>query len=399
MTTEPLERVTIPREIWVLIASAFVIAVGFGLIVPVLPEFARSFNVGATGAAVVVSAFAFFRLIGAPASGKLIARLGERPIYLTGLLVVAASTAATAFAQSYTQLLIFRSLGGLGSTMFTISAVALMVRLAPPTIRAKVSSAYATSFLLGGILGPLIGGLLGGLGLRVPFLVYAAFLVVAAAVVAIFIKKDALKPPPDAPVLPIMTARDGLTDPAYRAALFSAFAHGWSTFGVRNAILPLFAAAVILDDPWVAGTALAVFAAGNALGLTMCGRLADVHGRRPFIIGGLLVSGVATAVTGLTAGLFLLLLVSVIAGVGSGSLYPAQQASLADIVGRERNGGQALAAFQMAQDSGAILGPVIAGLLVDYGSYGLAFGVTGAISLAAIVPWLRARETLVRVAV
>ncbi len=342
----------------------------------------------------MVSAFAFFRLIGAPASGKLIAKLGERPIYLTGLLVVAASTAATAFSQSYWQLLVFRSLGGLGSTMFTISAVALMVRLAPPTIRAKVSSAYATSFLLGGIAGPLFGGLLGGFGLRVPFLVYAAFLVVAAAVVAIFIKKDALKPAPDAPVLPVMTARDGWADPAYRAALFSAFAHGWSTFGVRNAILPLFAAAVILNEPWVAGTALAVFAAGNALGLTAAGRLADKHGRRPFIIGGLLISGLATAITGLATGLFILMLVSVVAGVGSGALYPAQQASLADIVGRERNGGQALAAFQMAQDTGAILGPIIAGLLVDFGSYGLAFGVTGAISLVAIIPWLRARETL-----
>ncbi|MGL4178710.1 MAG: MFS transporter, partial [Dermatophilaceae bacterium] len=38
----------IPREIWVLIAAAFVIAIGFGLITPVLPQFAQSFDVGAT---------------------------------------------------------------------------------------------------------------------------------------------------------------------------------------------------------------------------------------------------------------------------------------------------------------------------------------------------------------
>ena len=40
-----------------------------------------------------------------------------------------------------------------------------------------------------------------------------------------------------------------------------------------------------------------------------------------------------------------------------------------------------------------IIGPVLAGLLVDRGSYALAFGVTGAITLLAAVPWLRARET------
>ena len=71
----------------------------------------------------------------------------------------------------------------------------------------------------------------------------------------------------------------------------------------------------------------------------------------------------------------------------------AQQACLADVVGRERNGGPALAAFQMATDSGAIIGPVIAGALVDRGSFGLAFAVTGAVTLVTVLPWLRARET------
>ena len=192
-----------------------------------------------------------------------------------------------------------------------------------------------------------------------------------------------------------MTARDGLADSAYRAALFSAFAHGWSTFGVRNAILPLFAAAVILDDPWVAGTALAVFAAGNALGLTRRrppGRRArspPVHRRRAAR------SAVSPPrITGLATGLLILMLVSVIAGVGSGALYPAQQASLADIVGRDRNGGPGAGGIPDGPGHRGDHGPIIAGLLVDFGSYGLAFGVTGAISLIAIIPWLRARETL-----
>ena len=118
----PAER--IPREIWVLIGAAFIIAVGFGLITPVLPQFARSFDVGVTAASVVVSAFAFFRLVFAPVGGRLVTRLGERPVYLAGLIIVAASTGVTAFAQSYGQLLLFRSLGGIGSTMFTVSSAA-----------------------------------------------------------------------------------------------------------------------------------------------------------------------------------------------------------------------------------------------------------------------------------
>ena len=395
MTTLPTvtEKPRIPREIWVLIAAAFVIAIGFGLITPVLPSFARSFDVGVTASSIIVSAFAFFRLIFAPAGGRLIAKFGERPIYITGLLIVAISTGATAFAQSYWQVLLFRSLGGIGSTMFTVSAVALIVRLAPPTIRGRVSSAYGSAFLLGGIGGPVLGGLLGNLGLRIPFLVYAVALVIAAAIVAAMIRTEALRPAADAPQRAVFTVREALQDSAYRASMGSAVANGWANFGVRNAILPLFATAVILDEPWVAGAALAVFAAGNAMGLTFSGRLSDRIGRRHFIIGGLLVSGLATIITGWAGTLPLLILVSAVAGLGAGVLNPAQQASIADIVRHDRNGGPAIAAVQMSSDLGSIVGPIIAGVLVDAGAYGLASAVTGPIGLLAVIPWLRARET------
>ena len=386
-------RPRIPGEVWVLVAAAFVIAIGFGLISPVLPSLAQSFGVGAFASSVVVSVFALFRLVFAPASGSLIARLGERPVYLTGLVIVAVSTGATAFAQDYWQLVLFRGLGGIGSTMFTVSAVALLVRLAPAGIRARVSSAYATAFLLGGVGGPVIGGLLGGLGLRVPFLVYAVALLIAAGIVAVFLRHASLRPAPGRPVLPSMSVREAWGDSAYRASLGSGFANGWANFGMRNAILPLFAIAVVGKQPWVAGMALAVFAAGNAAGLALAGRKADQIGRKPFILSGLIISGVATAATGLAQDLTVLVIVSVVAGIGAGALNPAQQASLADVVGRERNGGPALAAFQMSQDLGSIVGPLIAGLLVDLGSYPLAFGVTGIITLLAAVPWIRARET------
>lgn len=317
----------IPGEVWVLVAAAFVIAIGFGLISPVLPSLAQSFGVGAFASSVVVSVFAFFRLVFAPAGGALIARLGERPVYLAGLVIVAVSTGATAFAQDYWQLVIFRGLGGIGSTMFTVSAVALLVRLSPETIRARVSSAYATAFLLGGVGGPVIGGLLGGLGLRVPFLVYAVTLLIAAGIVAVFLRHASLRPAPGGPVLPSMSVREAWGDSAYRASVGSAFANGWANFGMRNAILPLFAIAVVGKQPWVAGMALAVFAAGNAAGLALAGRRADRIGRKPFIIGGLIISGLATAATGLAQDLTMLVIVSVVAGIGAGALNPAQQAS------------------------------------------------------------------------
>src|SRR5690625_6983413 len=88
----PEAKIRIPPQIWVLVGAAFVIAIGYGLVSPILPAYARSFDVGVAAASVIVSAFAFFRLIFAPAGGKLVGLLGERPVYMLGLLIDRKST-------------------------------------------------------------------------------------------------------------------------------------------------------------------------------------------------------------------------------------------------------------------------------------------------------------------
>lgn len=387
----------LPRDIKVLIAAAFVIALGYGIVAPVLPQFAASFDVGVAAASIIVSVFAFMRLVFAPVGGVLVGKWGERRVYLIGLLIVAVSTGACALAQDYWQLLLFRGLGGAGSTMFTVSATALIIRLAPPNSRGRVSGAYASTFLLGGILGPVAGGLLAGFGLRMPFIVYAVALVVAAAVVAVLLKKPPAGAGEDIPVPEPMAVREALADPGYRAAIVSAFANGWATFGVRMALIPIFAAAVLGAGPETAGLALAVFAVGNALALTFSGRLSDSAGRRPLVIAGLVIAGLSIAAIGFTESVPLFVAASITAGFGSGLLGPAQQAAVADIIGNDRSGGKVLAVFQMATDGGAIIGPVLAGALADRLGYDWAFAATGAVAVAAALLWLLfGRETLAR---
>ncbi len=391
--------------IWVLIGAAFVIAIGFGLISPILPRYAQSFNVGVAAASVIVSAFAFFRLVTAPVGGRLVDKLGERPVYLGGLIIVAASSIATAFAGSYTQLLVYRGVGGIGSTMFTISAMSLIVRLSPPSIRGRVSSAYGSAFLIGGMIGPVLGGFLAEWGLRVPFIVYGGALLVAAAVVQIGLRRTELREAATTKAAPreTMALGEAFRSPVYRAALAAAVATGWVNFGVRIAILPLLAAAV-RDEPWVAGAVLALGAVGTAGTLQISGRLVDTIGRRPLVIAGLLIMSVAMGLLGTvemftpSTGLTVLFAMSVIAGIGAGCVSPGQQAAVADVIGNDRAGGAVLSVFQMVQDGGAILGPILIGLVADQFGFFPAFVVTGVISLVCMIPWLRAPEplTLVR---
>lgn len=387
-------RAPIPSEVWILVAAAFCVALGFGFVSPILPAYARSFDVGVQAAAAIVSVFALMRLVFAPAGGVLIGRFGERSIYLTGLLIVALSTGACALANDYWHLLLYRGMGGVGSTMFTVSGVALLVRLSPPSIRGRISSLYGAGFLVGSIMGPVLGSLMLGLGYRMPFVIYAVTLLLAAGVVAVFLSGTAVQPAPGSSPLPVLSVGEALRDSAYRALLVSGFANGWANFGVRVALLPLFAFAVPeLGIAW-AGVALTVFAVGNGLALSLSGRAVDEVGRKPFLIAGLLVNGIGTAAVGVSHSPAVLLAVSLVGGLGAGVLNPAQQASVADVVGTERSGGKVVAAFQMAQDAGTIAGPVVAGRIADVWGFGWAFGVTGLLTCAALLAWLPARETL-----
>lgn len=385
----------IPAQIWILIAAAFAVAIGFGLIAPVLPQFASEFSVSVTATTVVVSAFATFRLLWAAPAGRLVEKFSPAPIYVTGVLIVAASSAATAYAQSYWQLLIFRSVGGIGSVMFTVAALALLIKLSPPAIRGKVSATYGATFLIGNIAGPVVGGLLASYGIRVPFLVYAGTLVLAAAVIGFFLPKGT-HGPAATNNLPPLSLGEGLKDKAFQAALATGFANGWANFGVRISIVPLFVAAMISEDTRAAGFVIAAFAVGNAAVLPFTSRYADSRGRRPLIIGGALLCGGFTVAMGATTSLAVLLIVSAIAGGGVGAFNPAQQASVADVIGNERSGGTVLAAFQMVQDVGAIIGPILAGMIADRWGYSWAFALTGILLILTALPWLRADETLHR---
>ena len=87
-----MRGVLLPREVYVLGLVAFCVAVGFGVLVPVLPVFARSFGVGNAEVGAVISAFALMRLISSPFCGWLIKILSERIIMATGIFIVAISS-------------------------------------------------------------------------------------------------------------------------------------------------------------------------------------------------------------------------------------------------------------------------------------------------------------------
>jgi MFS family permease len=387
----PEAQTRLPREVWPLIGANAVIALGYGVVAPVLPQLARHFGVSISAATFIITAFAVMRLLAAPPTGLLVQRLGERKIYVSGVLIVALSTAACAFAQTYWQLLAFRALGGIGSTMFFVSALGLMIRMSPQNARGKVAGMFSGAFLVGSVAGPVVGSLTAGLGLSAPFIIYGILLLIAAAVVLISLRHSPLAAPADPDELTV-TVRVALRHRAYRAALLSNFATGWSLFGLRFALVPLFVSEVLDHSAGMAGIALAVFAVGNVALVMPSGRISDRIGRRPLLITGLTLAGISTAVLGLASSLPAFLAGALVAGAASGIFNSPQQAAVADIIGKAR-GGTAIATFQMMSDFGSIVGSLGVGVIAQQLSFGWAFGISGAILLIAAVGWMFAPET------
>jgi MFS transporter, DHA1 family, multidrug resistance protein len=383
----------LPREVGVLTAVAFSVAVGFGVVAPAIPVFAREFGVGVTAASAVISAFALMRLVSALAGGRLVDRFGERTILATGIGIVAVSSFLAGLAQNYTQLLVLRGIGGVGSAMFTVSAYTLLLRVAGPEQRGRASGLFQSGFLIGGIAGPFIGGVLTSISIRAPFFVYAGTLAVAGLIGIVFLSQARLgaAPPSDDDVPQRTGLRAALRNSAYRAAMTTNFAVGWSLFGVRASLIPLFVIEGLRRDAVWIGIGFAISAIAQALTLLPAGRFVDSVGRRPAMIFGGTLAAVSMLLLALDGSVVAYVVSMLLFGIASGFLGTAPAAVVGDVVtGR---GGTVVAAFQMASDLGAIIGPILAGWLVDSYSYSAAWLTTAAVLAVATLASASAPET------
>jgi MFS family permease len=368
------------------------IALGYGVISPAMPSFARTFGVSIEAVTFLVTVFSLSRLCFAPVSGLLVQRLGERRIYIGGLLVVALSTMACAFSQTYWQLLIFRALSGMGSTLFYVSALGLMIHISPVDARGRVAGIFTTSFMLGVVCGPAIGGLAAGWGLTAPFVVYGVAMLGVAVVLFYSLRHSELAAPAP-PTCTTVTMREALRVRAYRSALLANFATGWSAFGLRVALVPLFISDVMGRSVGIIGLVLAMFAAGNALAVIPSGYLSDRMGRRTLLIVGLSASGAATVWLGALSSLPAFLAVACVVGATTGIYMSPMQAAVADILGSEARAGMPVAMVQMMGDLGAIVGSMTLGWVAEQIGFGWGFAISGIVLLIAAFGWVLAPET------
>lgn len=359
-----------PRVGFVL-ATLAIDALGFGIVVPVVPDLVlRLSDLPPSAAAVwtgaLLAAFSAMQFLCAPLLGALSDRYGRRPVLLLSLAGVCANYLMLAWAPSLAWLFVGRLIAGATSANVS-AATAYIADVTPPQLRAQRFGLVGAMFGLGFVLGPAVGGLLGAYGLRLPFLA-AAGLAGVNVLYGVFVLPESLAPERRRAFAwrranPVGTLGAVAADPTFRR-LAVAWCCAWFALGAIQSSFVLANDVRLGWSTWQNGMALAAFGVGSALvqGLVVRRLVPWVGERRAALMGYTLAAFAyllfAFAVRGWI----------VYAGIAVQSLGavsgPAVQAMVSARAGPDRQG-EVQGALASLQGLTAIVSPLAAGWLFE----------------------------------
>lgn len=375
-----------------LLPIGFTVAIGFGLLIPVLPAFAKSFGVGLALLGVVQLVFGFTRFSFGIVGGLFVDRFGERFTTVIGILIVAASSYAAGFSQTFWQLVVARGLGGAGSAMFIGGMMNRVIKIIPPQAMGRATGVWRSSFLIGAGIGPLVGGVLKDqLGNRAPFHIYATGLLLSATIAWFAMREriEGAEAPKRSPLEALRAARPLFKDIRYVVALLATLVGWWTLSGPAQQIGTIFAQDVLHFSGTKIGLGFTLMSAAEiVVVLAIAGPAADRYGRRAVLVPSLVITIIATVGIGQIQdwpNLFYVCLALIGAGVAAGSA--AAGGLLADAIPKGGSG-TAVGVNQMAGDLGYMLAPTAIGFVAER-SYGWAYAFATLPAVIALVAALK----------
>jgi MFS transporter, DHA1 family, multidrug resistance protein len=396
------------RAVRIPVLLVFVIMLGFGIVAPILPLYARSFGVGYDAASLLISTFAFARLVFDPVAGPVVDRYGERLCAVTGVVFVGASSFLAGLAGSFPLVVLFRGAGGLGSSLFFAALYSYLLKVVPRNRMGRTMSVFYGALNVGIIAGGPIGGVVAHVwGLRSPLFLYAGLCLLSGVLYLRFLPDPNSRREDES-----ATASGADSEPtgwrATRAQVFALLrnpsfitvlalntAFFWVVAGGYDTLLPLFGKEGLGMSTVGIGGVFAVAVAAEFIVLYPAGSASDRIGRKPVLIPALTGLALFMSAAGWAGSPLVLAGLMGLAGLASGSAASGPAAMLADVA-PEGGSGTAVGLFRFFGDLGFVLGPLVGGAAAGAFGFKWAFALMAAPVLVAMVMVARTPETLRR---
>jgi MFS family permease len=367
---EILERYGLNRSLLALSIARFGDAVGNSILFIIIPlytarlkaplfPFPESVRVG-----ILIFVFGMVNFLLQPLTGALSDRIGRRkPFIEIGLLVMSAATLSYVFANRFIDLLLIRCLQGAGLALTVPPSLALITATTERENRGSAMGVFTTMRMLGLTVGPLLGGFLfDRYGFNSAFYTGSGCIACGAVLVQVLIREK---------------LQETEKRPQGRFSLLDLHLLNPSIIAAGIVILVMasaFAMLTTLEKQFNSRLHQTTLAFGIALSAPMVsrlmlqfplGRLSDRFGRKPFILGGLILMAPATVLIGWVKTTLQLMLFRALQGVGSAAIA-APVFALAGDLSTEGGEGRQMSIVAIGFSLGIALGPLLAGVLNLY---------------------------------
>jgi MFS family permease len=335
----------------------FLETLAFSVVHPVLPLYVESFGVSYEKVGLLFSAYNFTWAALQVYTGYLADRFGRKRIALIGFALYSIFALLNYTASSFTQLLLFRILQGVGLGLLGPSVLGLVAGFEE---KGKSFAFYRAANGAGGVLGPIIGGLVGNYSLRQPFLLsaLAAFLT-GGAVLGV---KETETIEPEARFLRAISRL--LHDRAFLLLCMAGFLAelGYASF---NIAIPLAGKSLELSPSQI-GTVLSSYSLSFALFQVPIGAYAEGAGKRRLVVSASFLSAFLFLGLYVARGFLPMVLLMALLGITLGAIFIQATALAAEVVAEEARA-MYLGFFDAMIDLSFIVMPLIVGLVAGFG--------------------------------
>ena len=345
------------RAYLVLALVGFLSSFSFSVVHPVLPLYVEGFGVSYEKVGLLFSAYSFTCAALQVYTGYLADRFGRKRVALVGFALYSVFALLNYTAGSFTQLLLFRVLQGVGLGLLGPSVLGLAAGFEE---KGKSFAFYRAANGAGDVLGPMIGGFIGNYSLRQPFLLSAVAALLAGGILLGMKEAETA----ESEVRFFRAVSGLLRNRAFLLLCMAGFLAelGYASF---NIAIPLAGKRLGLSPSQI-GTVLSSYSLSFALLQVPVGVYAERAGKRRLVVGASFISALLFLGLYLAQGFLPMGLLMALLGITLGAIYIQATALAAEVVAEEARA-MYLAFFDAVIDLSFIVMPLVVGLVAGFG--------------------------------